>query len=159
MGDGISLDPSDAGSQAGATLASTGITAYSQIGTKKVAVVSGSNAELFVPKLFPSASVQHFADSSTALQALKAGQVDVDFDDLVTLAKAAKGDPRLQLLPAVQTQPGGLMSRLWDQEWINYLTFFVRDFYSSGVTTCGCGIQTWAKWYGAPPAADFIWKY
>jgi polar amino acid transport system substrate-binding protein len=156
---GFTLLPSDAGAQAGATLQSSGITAYDQIGSKKVGVVTGSNAELFIPTLFPQASVQHFADTATNVQALKSNQVDVVFDDAVSLAKAKADDPTITLLPAVKTEPGGLMAPLGDQKWINYLTYFVWDYYATGTTTCGCGIANWAKWYGAPPADKFQPNY
>jgi len=156
---GFTLLPSDAGAQAGATLSSSGITSYDQIGTKKVGVVTGSNAELFIPTLFPQANIQHFADTATNLQALKSNQVDVVFDDAVSLAKAKADDASIALLPAVKTEPGGLMAPLGDQKWINYLTYFVWDYYATGTATCGCGIANWTKWYGAPPADKFLPNY
>ena len=156
---GFTLLPSDAGAQAGATLSSSGISSYDQVGAKKVGVTTGSNAELFIPTLFPQAQLSHFADTATNLQALKSGQVDIVFDDAVTLAKAHADDPSVVLLPAVKTEPGGLMAPLGDQKWINYLTYFVWDFYATGTSTCGCGRQIWEKWYGAPPADKFLPQY
>ena len=75
------------------------------------------------------------------------------------LAKVIEREnPDLVLLPAVSVEPSGLMAPIGDQTWINWLNFFLNDYYSSGVSTCGCGKENFKKWFKAAPL-PLTWNY
>ena len=42
--------------------------------------------------------------------------------------------------------------------WINWLNWFLHDYYSSGVSTCGCGIAKLREWFKAEPL-PLTWDY
>ena len=62
------------------------------------------------------------------------------------------------LLPAVSVEPSGLMAPIGDQVWINWLNYFLHDYYSSGVSTYGCGTEKLAEWFKAEPL-PLTWNY
>ncbi|MFN8623131.1 MAG: transporter substrate-binding domain-containing protein [Chloroflexota bacterium] len=143
---------------AAAVLKSSGITDYSNISGKNVAVVTGATGDLVATAKFPDNNFQRVDLASTALQAVVSGQADIVFDDYSFLALAAQQNPDLVLLPAVTTEPSGLMAPIGDQTWINWLNFFLHDYYSSGVSTCGCGIEKYKEWFKVDPL-PLTWSY
>ena len=42
---------------------------------------------------------------------------------------------------------GKVYVRLGDQEWTNWVNYFLDDYYSSGVSTCGCGKAKPKEWF------------
>jgi polar amino acid transport system substrate-binding protein len=134
-----------------AVLKSSGITTYEQAQGKRVATISGGSGEAVAAKVFPNATVTHVDGSGTALQALKSGQVDVDIDNYTYLAAAAADDPDLLVLPTASVEPAGLMTPYGDTKWASYLTYFLNDYWGPGVSTCGCGHDTYVKWFKAEP--------
>lgn len=132
-------------------LASSGITDYSQVTGKRIAVVTGATGDLVATEDFPDNEFQRVDLASTALQAVVSGQADIVFDDRTFLALAASENPDLVLLPAVSVEPSGLMTPIGDQTWINWLNFFLDDYYSSGVSTCGCGMDKLREWFKSEP--------
>ena len=136
---------------AAVVLKSSGITDYPQVNGKRVAVVTGATGDLVATEQFPSNEFQRVDLASTALQAVVSGQADIVFDDYTFLALAASENPDLLLLPAVSKEPSGLMAPIGDQTWINWLNFFLNDYYSSGVSTCGCGKAKLLEWFKAEP--------
>jgi len=143
---------------AAVALKSSGITDYSAISGKNVAVVTGATGDLVATAKFPDNNFQRVDLASTALQAVVSGQADIVFDDYSFLALAASQNPDLVLLPAVSVEPSGLMAPIGDQVWINWLNYFLHDYYSSGVSTCGCGIENYKKWFQADPL-PMNWQY
>jgi len=139
-------------------LKSSGITDYSGITGKRVAVVTGATGDLVATEQFPDNEFQRVDLASTALQAVTSGQADIVFDDYTFLALAASENPDLLLLPAVSVEPSGLMAPIGDQVWINWLNYFIHDYYSSGVSTCGCGTEKLAEWFKAEPL-PLTWDY
>ena len=101
--------------------------------------MTGATGDLVATEQFPDNEFQRVDLASTALQAVTSGQADIVFDDYTFLALAASENPDLLLLPAVSVEPSGLMAPIGDQTWINWLNYFLHDYYSSGVSTCGCG--------------------
>lgn len=134
-----------------AVLKSSGITDYTQITGKTVVVVTGATGDLVATKKFPGGKFQRVDLASTALQAVVSGQADIVFDDYSFLALAANENPDLMLLPAVSKEPSGLMAPIGDQTWINWLNYFLDDYYSSGVSTCGCGTAKIQEWFKSEP--------
>jgi len=55
------------------------------------------------------------------------------------------------VLTPLTREPSGVMVRLGDQKWINWVNYFLDDFYGSGVSTCGCGKEILKKWLKAEP--------
>jgi hypothetical protein len=51
----------------------------------------------------------------------------------------------------VDREPSGLMVKLGDQTWINWVGWFLNDYYGSGVSTCGCGKDVLKKYLKADP--------
>lgn len=143
---------------AAVVLKSSGITDYSGITGKNVAVVTGATGDLVATAQFPDNNFSRVDLASTALQAVVSGQADIVFDDYSFLALAASENPDLVLLPAVSVEPSGLMAPIGDQTWINWLNFFLNDYYSSGVSTCGCGKENFEKWFKAAPL-PLTWNY
>lgn len=136
---------------AAVVLKSSGITDYPQVTGKRVAVVTGATGDLVATEQFPTNEFQRVDLASTALQAVVSEQADIVFDDYTFLALAASENPDLLLLPAVSKEPSGLMAPIGDQVWINWLNFFLDDYYSSGVSTCGCGHAKLLEWFKAEP--------
>jgi polar amino acid transport system substrate-binding protein len=134
-----------------AVLKSSGITTYEQAQGMRVATISGGSGEAVATKLFPTATVSHLDGSGTALQALKSGQVDVDIDNYTYLAAAAQEDPNILVLPTAAVEPAGLMVPYGDSAWAAYLNYFLNDYWGPGVSTCGCGHDTYVKWFKAEP--------
>ena len=143
---------------AAVVLKSSGITDYSAVTGKRVAVVTGATGDLVATEQFPENEFQRVDLASTALQAVTSGQADIVFDDYTFLALAASENPDLLLLPAVSVEPSGLMAPIGDQVWINWLNYFLHDYYSSGVYTCGCGTEKLAEWFKAEPL-PLTWDY
>jgi hypothetical protein len=54
-------------------------------------------------------------------------------------------------LPPLTVEPSGIMVPLNDQKWVNWLNYFLEDYYSSGVSTCGCGFASYKKWFKVTP--------
>ena len=43
------------------------------------------------------------------------------------------------------------MVRLGDQQWTNWVNYFLDDYFSSGVSTCGCGKEMLRRWFKTEP--------
>lgn len=134
-----------------AVMASSGITSYEQAQGKRVGTISGGSGEAVATKLFPTATITHVDGSGTALQALKSGQVDVVVDNYTYLQAAAQDDPGILVLETASVEPAGLMAPYGDTQWTQYLNYFLNDYWGSGVSTCGCGHDTYVKWFKAEP--------
>jgi len=132
---------------AGAFLKSSGITSYDQIHNKRVAVVTGATGDLVATKSYGDNEFSRVDLASTAIQAVVSGQADVIFDDFSTLSLAAADNPNLMVLTPLTREPSGIIVRLGDQTWTNWVNYFLDDYYSSGVSTCGCGKAKLKEWF------------
>lgn len=141
-----------------AVLKSSGITDYSQVNGKRIAVVTGATGDLVATEQFPDNEFSRVDLASTALQAVVSGQADVVFDDLTFLGLAAAENPDLVLLGQLTFEPSGLMAPIGDQVWINWLNYFLADYYGSGVSTCGCGLEKLETWFKRP-AGKILFDY
>jgi polar amino acid transport system substrate-binding protein len=141
-----------------AVLKSSGITDYSQVTGKRIAVVTGATGDLVATEQFPENEISRVDLASTALQAVVSGQADIVFDDLTFLGLAAAENPDLLLLGQLTFEPSGLMAPIGDQVWINWLNYFLNDYYGSGVSTCGCGLENLEKWF-MRPAGRILFDY
>jgi polar amino acid transport system substrate-binding protein len=134
-----------------AWLKSSGISTLDDVKGKKIVVVTGATGDLVATKRFPDNPIQRVDLASTAIQTVLSGQADVVFDDRSALALAAADNANLVLGPALTTEPSGVMVPLGDQKWINWVNYFLADYYSSGVSTCGCGKDSYKKWFKTDP--------
>jgi polar amino acid transport system substrate-binding protein len=134
-----------------AFLKSSGITQYSDIKGKKIAAVTGATGDLVATDQFPGNDISRVDQVSTAIQAVVSGQADVVFDDYSTLSLASADNPNLVTLTPLTVEPSGIMVPLNDHQWVNWLNWFLADYYSSGVSTCGCGFASYAKWFKVTP--------
>jgi len=135
-----------------AVLASSGVKDYEPLKSgKTIAAVTGATGDLVASKLFPGSKILRFDQPVTAIQAVLQKQADAVSDDISTLNLAADKNKDLRVLTPLTREPSGVMVRLGDQKWINWVNYFLDDFYGSGVSTCGCGKEILKKWLRAEP--------
>jgi len=135
-----------------AVLASSDIKDYEALKSgKTIAAVTGATGDLVASKLFPGSKILRFDQPVTAITAVLQKQADAVSDDISTLNLAADKNKDLRVLTPLTREPSGVMVRLGDQKWINWVNYFLDDFYGSGVSTCGCGKEILKKWLKAEP--------
>jgi polar amino acid transport system substrate-binding protein len=134
-----------------AVLASSGVNDYDALKTKTIAAVTGATGDLVASKHFPNAKILRFDQPVTAIQAVLQKQADAVSDDISTLYLAAEKNKELKVLKPLTREPSGVMVPLGDQKWINWVNYFLDDFYGSGVSTCGCGKDVLRKWLKGEP--------
>jgi polar amino acid transport system substrate-binding protein len=144
-------DPWVVDGTAGAFLKSSGISSYDQIHGKKLAVVTGATGDLVATSKYPDNDISRVDLASTAIQAVLAGQADAVFDDFSTLSLAAADNPNLVVLTPLTHEPSGIIVRIGDQTWTNWVNYFLDDYFASGVSTCGCGKDMLRKWFKTEP--------
>jgi polar amino acid transport system substrate-binding protein len=136
---------------AAAFLSSSGITSYDQIHGKQLAVVTGATGDLVATSRYSDNTITRVDLASTAVQSVLSGQADVVFDDFSTLSLAAADNPNLVVLTPLTREPSGIIVKLGDQVWTNWVNYFLDDYFSSGVSTCGCGKDMLRKWFKTEP--------
>jgi polar amino acid transport system substrate-binding protein len=136
---------------AAAFLNSSGITSYDQMHGKRLAVVTGATGDLVATSRYPDNDFIRVDLASTAIQAVISGQADAVFDDFSTLSLAAADNTSLIVLTPLTREPSGVIVRLGDQQWTNWVNYFLDDYFSSGVSTCGCGKDMLKKWFKTDP--------
>jgi polar amino acid transport system substrate-binding protein len=136
---------------AAAFLNSSGITAYEQMHGKRLAVVTGATGDLVATSRYPDNDFARVDLASTAIQAVLSGQADAVFDDFSTLSLAAADNPNLVVLPPITREPSGVIMRRGDPDWTNWVNYFLDDYFSSGVSTCGCGKDMLRRWFKTDP--------
>ena len=134
-----------------AVLATSGLKDYDGLKSKTIAAVTGATGDLVASKQFPNAKILRFDQPVTAIQAVLQKQADAVSDDISTLYLAAEKNKALKVLPPLTREPSGVMVPLGDQKWINWVNYFLDDFYGSGVSTCGCGKEVLRKWLKGEP--------
>jgi polar amino acid transport system substrate-binding protein len=136
---------------AAAFLNSSGITSYDEMHGKRIAVVTGATGDLVATSRYPDNDFIRVDLASTAIQAVISGQADAVFDDFSTLSLAAADNTSLVVLTPLTREPSGVIVRLGDQQWTNWVNYFLDDYFSSGVSTCGCGKDMLRKWFKTEP--------
>ncbi len=136
---------------AAAFLKSSDITSYEQIHGKRLAVVTGATGDLVATSRYSDNDFSRVDLASTAIQAVISGQADAVFDDFSTLSLAAADNPDLTVLTPLTREPSGVIVRLGDQQWTNWVNYFLDDYFSSGVSTCGCGKDMLRRWFKTDP--------
>ncbi|UUZ84590.1 transporter substrate-binding domain-containing protein [Paenibacillus sp. P26] len=123
------------------------ITKVTDLNDKKVAVVKGSTNQA-VTELAPQAQLAYFSNSAECVLAVKNGQADAFVEDESFLAYQAKLYSELKVVgdPLVPTLYQGIAVRKGDQEWLNYLNFFVFQINNQGKNK-----SIYTKWFGINP--------
>ncbi len=120
---------------------------WKDLNNKRVAVTTGSTGEILVKKLAPQAKLLQFDQASTALLAVQQNKADAQIEDYTYTVYHAGRDKNLAFLnKPLDFQPYCFGVRKGDQEWLNYLNFFIYRLHQSGKMK-----EMYKKWFGAEP--------
>jgi len=122
---------------------------WSDLNGKKVAVTTGSTGEILLKKEAPKAILQQFDQASTALLAVQQGKADAQIEDYTYTVYHAGRDPKKSLdfiKQPLAFQPYCFGVRKFDQEWLNYINFFIYRLHQSGKMK-----ELYKKWFNADP--------
>ncbi|HSB73861.1 MAG TPA: transporter substrate-binding domain-containing protein [Candidatus Methylomirabilis sp.] len=122
---------------------------WSDLNGKKVAVTTGSTGEILLKKEAPKAVVQQYDQASTALLAVQQGKADAQIEDYTYTVYHAGRDPKKALgflEKPLAFQPYCFGVRKFDQEWLNYINFFIYRLHQSGKMK-----ELYKKWFNADP--------
>lgn len=113
-----------------------------------IGVTQGSTDDQIVKQVAPKAKVHYFNTSADAIQAVKSGIVTGFIEDSNFLQYQAKLNPTLEVvggsLVPLEYNSFGVAKN--DQEWLNYLNFFIFNINSSGQNAA-----LYKKWFGVNP--------
>ncbi len=124
-----------------------GVIFRKDLNNKRVAVTTGSTGEILVKKLAPQAKLLQFDQASTALLAVQQNKADAQIEDYTYTVYHAGRDKNLAFLnKPLDFQPYCFGVRKGDQEWLNYLNFFIYRLHQSGKMK-----EMYKKWFGAEP--------
>jgi polar amino acid transport system substrate-binding protein len=125
------------------------IKSWSDLNGKKVAVTTGSTGEILVKEQAPKATLLRFDQASTALLAVQQGKADAQIEDYTYTVYHAGRDPKKSLGyidKPLAFQPYCFGVRKFDQEWLNYVNFFIYRLQQSGKMK-----ELYKKWFNAEP--------
>jgi polar amino acid transport system substrate-binding protein len=126
------------------------IKSWADLNTKKVAVTTGSTGEILLKEQAPKATILRFDQASTALLAVQQGKADAQIEDFTYTVYHAGRDPKKSLdflKQPLAFQPYCFGVRKFDQEWLNYVNFFIYRLQQSGKMK-----ELYKKWFNAEPA-------
>ena len=120
---------------------------WKDLNGKRVAVTTGSTGEILVKKLAPQAKLLQFDQASTALLAVQQNKADAQIEDYTYTVYHAGRDKKLAFLnKPLDFQPYCFGVRKGDQEWLNYLNFFIYRLQQSGKMK-----DLYKQWFNAEP--------
>jgi polar amino acid transport system substrate-binding protein len=125
------------------------IKTWADLNGKKVAVTTGSTGEILVKEQAPKATLLRFDQASTALLAVQQGKADAQIEDYTYTVYHAGRDPKKSLGyidKPLAFQPYCFGVRKFDQEWLNYVNFFIYRLQQSGKMK-----ELYKKWFNAEP--------
>jgi polar amino acid transport system substrate-binding protein len=117
---------------------------------KKVAVTTGSTGEILLSQKAPKATALRFDQASAALLALQQGKADAQIEDYTYTVYHAGRDPKKALgfiEKPFDLNPYSFGVRKGDQEWLNFLNFYIYKLHQSGKMK-----ELYKKWFNAEPA-------
>jgi len=118
---------------------------WKDLNGKRVAVTTGSTGEILLKKLAPQAKLLQFDQASTALLAVQQNKADAQIEDYTYTVYHAGRDKNLAFLnKPLDFQPYCFGVRKGDQEWLNYLNFFIYRLQQSGKMK-----DLYKKWFNA----------
>jgi len=120
---------------------------WKDLNGKRVAVTTGSTGEILVKKQAPQAKLLQFDQASTALLAVQQNKADAQIEDYTYTVYHAGRDKNLAFLnKPLDFQPYCFGVRKGDQEWLNYLNFYIYRLQQSGKMK-----ELYKKWFGSEP--------
>ncbi len=120
---------------------------WKDLNGKRVAVTTGSTGEILVKKQAPQAKLLQFDQASTALLAVQQNKADAQIEDYTyTVYHAGRNKDLAYLNKPLDFQPYCFGVRKFDQEWLNYLNFFIYRLQQSGKMK-----ELYKKWFAAEP--------
>jgi len=122
---------------------------WKDLNGKRVAVTTGSTGEILVKKQAPQAKLLQFDQASTALLAVQQNKADAQIEDYTYTVYHAGRDPKKSLdfiKQPLAFQPYCFGVRKFDQEWLNYMNFFIYRLHQSGKMK-----ELYKKWFNADP--------
>ncbi len=120
---------------------------WKDLNGKRVAVTTGSTGDILVKKLAPQAKLLQFDQASTALLAVQQNKADAQIEDYTyTVYHAGRNKDLAYLNKPLDFQPYCFGVRKFDQEWLNYLNFFIYRLQQSGKMK-----ELYKKWFAAEP--------
>ncbi len=123
------------------------IAKWADLNGKRVAVTTGSTGEELVKKQAPKAKILGFDQGSTALLAVQQNKADAQVEDYTYTVYHAGRDKNLAFLnEPLSFQPYCFGVRKFDQEWLNYVNFFIYRLQQSGKMK-----ELYKKWFAAEP--------
>jgi polar amino acid transport system substrate-binding protein len=117
---------------------------------KKVAVTTGSTGEILVSQKAPKAQILRFDQASAALLAVQQGKADAQIEDYTYTVYHAGRDPKKSLgfiEKPFDLNPYAFGVRKNDQEWLQFLNFYIYKLHQSGKMK-----ELYKKWFNAEPA-------
>jgi polar amino acid transport system substrate-binding protein len=117
---------------------------------KKVAVTTGSTGEILLSQKAPKATALRFDQASAALLAVQQGKADAQIEDYTYTVYHAGRDPKKALgfiEKPFDLNPYSFGVRKGDQEWLNFLNFYIYKLHQSGKMK-----ELYKKWFNAEPA-------
>jgi len=125
------------------------IKSWADLNGKRVAVSVGSTGEILLREQAPKANALRFETASAALLAVQQGKADAMINDYTYTVYHAGRDPNKALAALDQPlsyQPYCFGVRKFDQEWLNYLNFFIYRLQQTGKMK-----EIYKKWFGVDP--------
>jgi polar amino acid transport system substrate-binding protein len=123
------------------------IKSWADLNGKRVAVTTGSTGEILVKEQAPKANILRFDQASTALLAVQQNKADGQVEDYTYTVYHAGRDKNLAFIEKpLAFQPYAFGVRKFDQEWLNYVNFFIYRLHQSGKMK-----EVYKKWYGSDP--------
>ena len=120
---------------------------WTDLNEKRVAVTTGSTGEILLKEKAPQAKILRFDQASTALLAVQQNKADAQVEDYTYTVYHAGRDQNLAFVnDPLSFQPYCFGVRKFDQEWLNYMNFFVYRLQQSGKMK-----ELYKKWFGAEP--------
>ena len=107
---------------------------YADLDGKSVSTSRGSTGETILKAQFPNVTAVPFQSYADSLQALKSNKVDALIELNTNLAAFVAEDSGFRLLdePAMSPALISMGVKQGDQQWLNYLNTFIRNFNASG---------------------------
>jgi len=130
------------------------IKSWSDLNGKRVAVSTGSTGEILAKQEAPKALFQNFDQASTALLSVQQGKADAYVQDYTYTIYHTNRDPKTlaYLNKPLAYAPYSFGVRKFDQEWLNYLNFFIYRLHQTGKMK-----ELYKKHFGEEPKIYPTW--
>lgn len=130
------------------------IKSWADLNGKRLAVSTGSTGEIMAKREAPKANFQNFDQASTALLSVQQGKADAYVQDYTYTVYHANRDPKTlaYLDKPLAYAPYSFAIRKYDQEWRDYLNFFIYRLHQTGKMK-----ELYKKHFGEEPKITPTW--